>query len=65
MDNNILVKVLDYIDAHIYEKITLGELAELVGYSPFYFSKLFSVIPSFPTNSSEPGCRNKLQILTI
>lgn len=42
MDNNIFEKVLAYIDAHIYEKITLGELAELVGYSPFYFSKLFS-----------------------
>lgn len=42
MDSDMLRKVLAYIDDHIYEKINLPELAELVGYSPFYFSKLFS-----------------------
>lgn len=58
MDNNIFEKVLVYIDAHIYEKIFLGELAELVGYSP-------SVILCFPISSSEHGCRSKSQILII
>lgn len=42
MQNDSFEKVLAYIDTHIQEKITLGELAELAGYSPFYFSKLFS-----------------------
>lgn len=42
METEVLGRVLDYIDAHITEKISLAELAELVGYSPFYFSKLFS-----------------------
>ena len=32
---------LAYIDEHIYEKISLLEMAEMAGYSPFYFSKLF------------------------
>ncbi len=42
MSRNTYASVLSYIDEHIQEKITLTELAELVGYSPFYFSKLFS-----------------------
>lgn len=40
--------VLAYIDDHIYEKINLCALAELVGYSPFYFSKLFSDVMGMP-----------------
>ncbi len=43
-----LGQILTYIDTHIYEKITLGELAELAGYSPFYFSKLFSEAMGMP-----------------
>lgn len=48
MREDIFEKVLFYIDEHIHEKITLGELANLVGYSPFYFSKLFSEAMGMP-----------------
>lgn len=41
-------QILSYIDTHIYEKITLGELAALAGYSPFYFSRLFSETMGMP-----------------
>lgn len=44
METEGLERVLDYIDTHISEKISLAELAELAGYSPFYFSRLFSRI---------------------
>ncbi len=44
MSTEVLKKILAYIDEHIYEKISLLELAEMAGYSPFYFSKLFSEI---------------------
>lgn len=42
MDTEVLKEIFTYIDEHIYEKISLVELAEIAGYSPFYFSKLFS-----------------------
>jgi len=42
MDSEMFKRVLCYIDEHVCEKIELAELAELAGYSPFYFSKLFS-----------------------
>lgn len=48
MNSEMLEKVFAYIDAHIYEKINLCDLAELVGYSPFYFSKLFSDTMGMP-----------------
>lgn len=48
MNSDMLDKVLAYIDAHIYEKINLCALAEVVGYSPFYFSKLFSEAMGMP-----------------
>ncbi|MGN6715043.1 helix-turn-helix domain-containing protein [Anaerocolumna jejuensis] len=48
MKSDILEKVLAYIDEHIYEKINLCVLAELAGYSPFYFSKLFSDAMGMP-----------------
>lgn len=41
-------RVLAYVDAHIYEKISLSELAEVAGYSPFYFSKIFSDTMGMP-----------------
>jgi AraC-like DNA-binding protein len=44
----MLENVLAYIDDHINEKINLCVLAELVGYSPFYFSKLFSDAMGMP-----------------
>ena len=48
MNSDMLENVLAYIDDHIYERINLCVLAELVGYSPFYFSKLFSDAMGMP-----------------
>lgn len=48
MNSKMLESILAYIDKHIYEKISLSVLAELVGYSPFYFSKLFSDAMGMP-----------------
>ena len=48
MSTEVLKEILAYIDEHIYEKISLVELAEMAGYSPFYFSKLFSEIMGMP-----------------
>ena len=42
MSYEMFEKVLKYIDEHICEKIELVDLSEIAGYSPFYFSKLFS-----------------------
>ena len=39
METEGLERVLDYIDTHISEKISLAELAELAGYSPFLFQQ--------------------------
>ena len=48
MDSITLKKVLDYVDDHIKEKIELGDLSKIAGYSPFYFSKQFSEIMGMP-----------------
>lgn len=48
MSNEVIKELLTYIDNHIHEKITLGEMAKIAGYSPFYFSKLFSEIMGMP-----------------
>lgn len=48
MNSGMLETILAYVDDHIYEKINLRDLAELVGYSPFYFSKLFSDAMGMP-----------------
>lgn len=48
MNSDILERIFAYIDEHIYEKMSLSVLAELAGYSPFYFSKQFSVTVGMP-----------------
>lgn len=48
MENIDFNGILSYIDSHIYEKIMLGDLAKLAGYSPFYFSRLFSETMGMP-----------------
>jgi AraC-like DNA-binding protein len=48
MNSDILEKVLAYVDAHIYEKISLCDLSEIARYSPFYFSRLFSEAMGMP-----------------
>ena len=42
MNSETLETIVDYIDKHIYIKITLSDLSRLAGYSPFYFSVVFS-----------------------
>lgn len=37
-----LEEILFYIDENIQRRITLPELADIAGYSPFYFSRIFS-----------------------
>lgn len=44
MSEECIKKLLKYIDEHINEKVKLKDLSNIVGYSPFYFSKLFSEI---------------------
>ena len=48
MNTELLRRILLYIDEHIQEKICLQELAEMAGYSPFYFSKLFTETMGMP-----------------
>lgn len=48
MHRDTLERVLAYVDQHIYEKISLSELAGVAGYSPFYFSKLFAEAMGMP-----------------
>lgn len=48
MNTETLSVILAYIDTHINDKITLLELSEIAGYSPFYFSKLFSEAMGMP-----------------
>lgn len=48
MNEEIWKRILSYIDDHIREKIDLAVLAELAGYSPFYFSRLFSETMGIP-----------------
>lgn len=48
MNTELLKKILLYIDEHIQEKISLMELAEMAGYSPFYLSKIFTEAMGMP-----------------
>lgn len=48
MNRETLKNILSYIDEHIYEKMSLLDLAEVAGYSPFYFSKLFAEAMGIP-----------------
>ncbi len=48
MERETLDNILAYIDTHICEKISLCDLSQMAGYSPFYFSKLFSEVMGMP-----------------
>lgn len=48
MNKDVLYEILSYIDNHICEKVSLSELADMAGYSPFYFSKLFTETMGMP-----------------
>jgi AraC-like DNA-binding protein len=37
----LVFNVMDYIEEHLNEKLTLHKVAELVSYSPFHFHRLF------------------------
>lgn len=51
MDDGTIKKVLTYVDEHIHEKISLSELAQIAGYSPFYFSRLFTEAMGMPATA--------------
>lgn len=51
MNKEQLEEILHYIESHIQEKIRLDDLANLIGYSPFYFSKQFSERMGMPVTS--------------
>lgn len=51
MDHEPLNKIFEYIDEHIYTKIYLTDLAQIAGYSPFYFSRLFSEAVGMPVTA--------------
>ena len=38
----LIEKVLYYVEEHLEEEITYERLAEVFGYSPFHFHRLFS-----------------------
>ncbi|WP_274366165.1 helix-turn-helix domain-containing protein [Paenibacillus thermotolerans] len=40
----IVFTVMDYIEEHLSEKLTLHKLSELVSYSPFHFHRLFKAV---------------------
>jgi len=40
----VIEKALAYIDEHIEEKLSLNDIANYLGYSPFYVSRIFSQI---------------------
>lgn len=48
MDQAEWEKILGYVDCHIHEKIDLCSLAEIAGYSPFYFSRIFAEAMGMP-----------------
>lgn len=41
---NDIKQILNYIDKHIEERMTLEDVASIAGYSPYYFSREFSEI---------------------
>lgn len=41
---------IDYIEAHLYEDIKIGELSQIVGLSEFYFQRLFKRLVKSPWN---------------
>ncbi len=43
-NSDVVISVVQYIDKHYAEKLTLSGVAEKLGYSKFYFSRLFNRI---------------------
>lgn len=41
-DNDVIKKVIDYIEDNLNGKLTLDEIAEKAGYSKFHLNRLFS-----------------------
>lgn len=48
LERRTLARVLDYIDDHLTEKITLGMLAAVAGLSSHYFSEAFKKMTGLP-----------------
>ena len=51
MKGEMLEQVLAYVDAHIHDKISLCTLSEMAGYTPFYFSTIFSKAMGMPVTA--------------
>ncbi|MBV6626078.1 MAG: helix-turn-helix transcriptional regulator [Rivularia sp. (in: Bacteria)] len=49
--------VMDYIQAHITEEITLAQMAEIAGLSPFHFSRIFKESVGVSPNRYVNQCR--------
>lgn len=41
-NNDLMLQIIEYIDAHYDERLTLSSLAYRFGYSKYYFSRLFN-----------------------
>ena len=41
-NNDLMLQIIEYIDAHYSEKLTLSSLSDRFGYSKYYFSRLFN-----------------------
>jgi AraC family transcriptional regulator len=42
MENDFLADVLAHIEAHLFDPLTLAQLADVAGLSPYHFSRLFT-----------------------
>jgi len=60
-----LQKCLDYIDANLQAELNMQELADLVGFSPYYFCRLFSSIVGMPVSAYITKRRLKFAIYAI
>jgi len=44
----MIIKILHYIDEHIREPLSVGGIAQAAGYSPYHFSRMFSLATGLP-----------------
>lgn len=44
-------RVMDYIEAHLNEEITLGKIAQIACFSPFHFHRIFTTLTGETPNS--------------
>lgn len=54
-----MVRVLMHIDAHLYEPLKVGRLAEVAAFSPFHFQRQFSALYGITVGAYERALRLK------